>query len=251
MLGILYVCHGSRLQEARNEAVSCIETVKKRIDVPLQEICFLEIADPDMNEGFARLVQQGASEITVVPVLLLSAGHYYQDIPEAIAQAQIRYPDIQIVYGKPLGVQDRIIEVLVDRVEETKATIYPGTNLLLVGRGSHNPETPKSMEQIKEKLQTKISDASVNVCYLAACSPSFDEGLQASIESDFSQTIVVPYLWFTGVLIHSMEKKVNDLRENGHSVSLCNYLGSHPFMIDALADRVQEAMEQKYEEGIT
>ena len=46
-------------------------------------------------------MHQGATEISVVPVLLLSAGHYYKDIPEEIERMKAQFPNVKINYGKP------------------------------------------------------------------------------------------------------------------------------------------------------
>ena len=84
MRGVLYVSHGSRVPDAVNEATDFIDLVKAQVNVPLQETCFLELTSPNLAQGFQRLVDKGATEISVVPVLLLSAGHYYKDIPAEI-----------------------------------------------------------------------------------------------------------------------------------------------------------------------
>lgn len=245
MQAVLYVSHGSRVEEARKEAVTFLQSVEERVHVPLQEICFLELAEPDVSQGFEKLVQRGATKIAIIPVLLLSAGHYYEDIPEELEQVMLKYPDVQVTYGKPLGVQERITDILVERIEQTHIERRPDTNILLVGRGSKNPGTSRAIEQIASELQVKLNAANVNVCYLAACPPSFDEGLETSLKEGWSQTFVVPYLWFTGLLMHSMQKKINQLQTNDQQVILCHYLDNHPAMVNALTDRVYEALEQE------
>ena len=122
MQGVLYVSHGSRVAEAVEEATSLIERVQAKVNIPLQETCFLELADPDISEGFRKLVHQGATEISVIPVLLLSAGHYYKDIPVEIERLKTQFPNIKINYGKPLGVQKRLTEILKQRLEEREIT---------------------------------------------------------------------------------------------------------------------------------
>ncbi|WP_163526513.1 sirohydrochlorin chelatase [Halobacillus ihumii] len=247
MEAVLYVSHGSRVEKARKEAVSFIEAVQNRMidDVPLQETCFLELAEPDMVQGIKNLIKLGATKIVVIPVLLLSAGHYYKDIPKKIDQAKLRYPHVEFVYGKTIGVQDRVIDVLVQRIRETQVVPHVDANILLVGRGSPHQETKDSIEEIAWKLKRKMNVAHVSVSYLAACSPSFEEGLQTSLRIGWSQTFVVPYLWFTGVLMHSMQEKINEMEQTDRQqVLLCQYLGSHRAMVDALTDRVYEAFHQ-------
>ncbi|MFC7062586.1 sirohydrochlorin chelatase [Halobacillus seohaensis] len=241
MQAVLYVSHGSRVEKARKEAVTFIQTVQQQVDIPLQETCFLELAEPDVTQGISRLVDRGATKIVIMPVLLLSAGHYYKDIPSEIEDAKVRHPHINFVYGEPLGVQDRLVDILVQRIQETNVTRLPNAHILLVGRGSRNPETKQSIELIAQKLQGKVTGSTVDVCYLAACSPSFEEGLQGI--KGKKQTFVIPYLWFTGVLMNSMQKKINEVKQLEQQVILCQYLGHHPFIIDALKDRVYEALE--------
>ncbi|WP_079530448.1 sirohydrochlorin chelatase [Halobacillus hunanensis] len=242
---VLYVSHGSRVEKARKEAVSFIQSVQYRVDIPLQEICFLELAKPDMGQGIENLIERGATKIAVIPVLLLSAGHYYKDIPKEISHAQLRYPHVDFVYGQTIGVQDRVVDVLVQRTRETKVVPHVDANILLVGRGSRHQETKESIEQIAWKLQRKMNAAKISVSYLAACSPSFEEGLQASLREGWSQTFVVPYLWFTGVLIRSMQEKINEIEQTDRQVVLCQYLGSHRAMVDALTDRVYETLHNE------
>src|SRR5699024_12419935 len=88
MEGFLYVSHGSRVAEAVEGATSLIERVQAKVNIPLQETCFLELADPDISEGFRKLVHQGATEISVIRLFPLRAGHYYRDIPLEIQRVQ-------------------------------------------------------------------------------------------------------------------------------------------------------------------
>ncbi|WP_174616078.1 sirohydrochlorin chelatase [Virgibacillus ihumii] len=242
MQGILYVSHGSRIGEATTEAVSCIESVIRQVNFPLQEICFLELAAPTVGQGIKNLVNQGASKISVIPVLLLSAGHYYKDIPDEIRKAKSEYPEIEFTYGKPLGVQDRFIDILIERMEETATPVNLDAKILLVGRGSRNPDTIMDIKSIGRKLERKTGLKQVDICFLAACNPSFDEGLQASLEEKHSQVFVMPYLWFTGVLMRSIKKKIDALKVSDKQIICCNQLGGHAGMIQALQERVYESI---------
>lgn len=245
MQAVLYVSHGSRVKETREEAMAFMEQVRQKVDVALQETCFLELASPDIGEGIDSLAKQGATAITIVPVLLLSAGHYYEDIPDEVKKSALRYPEIHFTYGKPLGVQDRLVEILAERLRETGVERLPDSEILLVGRGGKSSEIIRSVEEIAAKLAVKTGVAHIEVCYLAASAPSFDEGLQASIDSGSKQIFVVPYLWFTGLLVKSMQKKINGLSSDDQEIILCGYLGNHPSMVDALAERVHEALQSE------
>jgi hypothetical protein len=40
MKAVLYVAHGSRVEEGNQQAISFLKEVQKEIQVPIQEICF-------------------------------------------------------------------------------------------------------------------------------------------------------------------------------------------------------------------
>ncbi|WP_082235175.1 sirohydrochlorin chelatase [Halobacillus massiliensis] len=234
MQGVLYVSHGTRYEKGKQEAIEFIRSIQPEIDATLQEICFLEINSPNIEEGIQKLVEAGAHSISVVPILLLTAGHALKDIPVELEEAQQKYPSISFSYGEPLGVQERLIDVVEDRIHEVNET----GNILLIGRGSYDPQTRKDIEGIADSLSKRL-DRKVDTAYLAAIKPSFDEALDQMNEQ--SSLIVAPYLWFDGLLIQSMKKKVEALKEEGYDISLTHYLSDHENMKAALVERVQES----------
>lgn len=242
MRGILYVSHGSRIIEARQEAETFIHSVSEQVDVELQEICFLELAKPDLQQSVKTLVDQGATEISVIPVLLLSAGHYFSDIPEEMNIIKEKHPHINFLYGRPLGVQPRLTNILKERIDETEIQKNEDVKVLVVGRGSYNPQTKIDISSIGQALKVSAGFNYVDVCYLAACRPSFEEALQQSIEAGHSQIFIVPYLWFTGVLEKYIEETVHN-HALDKQIVLCHHLGNHPAMQEALKERVYETFE--------
>src|SRR3954453_12047340 len=105
---VLYVCHGSRVKEACEEAMAFISRCQEHIHAELHEICFLELVSPSIEEGFSSCVKQGATHIAVVPLLLLTAVHAKKDIPLELERASKRHPTIQVTYGKPIGVHKKM-----------------------------------------------------------------------------------------------------------------------------------------------
>lgn len=228
--------------EATKEAIEFVTSVQELVNIPLQEICFLELADPNVTQGINNLVKQGATRISIVPVLLLSAGHYFKDIPEEVRRSEEKYPEITFTYGRPLGVQDQFTTVLAERIEKTNIPVKSDAKILLVGRGSRNPQTKIDIENIATKLHGK-TNIPVDTCFLAACEPSFEQGIQSSLDEEHSQIFIVPYLWFTGVLMQCLETRISELNEATKEFVLCRQLGDHPVMKKALKERVYESIK--------
>ncbi|PSL42956.1 sirohydrochlorin ferrochelatase [Salsuginibacillus halophilus] len=246
MQGVLYISHGSRVPKARSHAVQFLNETMPLVEAPLQEICYLELAKPTIAEGIETLVTRGATRIAVVPVLLLSGGHYYKDIPQAINKAAERFSDITFTYGKTLGVQERIIEILLERVHETHVPVTETTDILLVGRGSPEPETKTAIETITGRLHEQLKPRDTHVSYLAAREPSFSQALENLQTSAAAHTIVIPYLWFTGILLQHMAEKLDEVRAE---TTMTAELGHHPLMHEALASRAHEAIHAPLYQG--
>lgn len=70
MKAVLYICHGSRLKAAKEEAVAFITSCMNRVEASIQEVCFLELASPTIDEGFRTCVKRGATEVIVIPVFI-------------------------------------------------------------------------------------------------------------------------------------------------------------------------------------
>src|SRR6266850_7334451 len=63
--GVLVVGHGSRREEANRDVRDVARKIGERGPFQLVEAAFLEIEQPDIAEGYKRLVQRGARTITV------------------------------------------------------------------------------------------------------------------------------------------------------------------------------------------
>ena len=254
MQAILYIGHGSRVQRGNEELLAFVDRAKKKNpQIQIQETCFIELASPSIQTGIDSCVQQGAAQIAVVPVLLLSAGHAKQDIPKEIGQAEKRYPDVTFTYGKVMGVDPAIIDLLNKRLEmgglkqTGKPPVYEErepASVLLVGRGSSDPDANSDLAKIARLLWEAAPVNEVNTCYLAATRPTLDEGLEQLLKSPNSVVYVVPYLLFSGVLMRELRQKLDELSERtDKQFILCPYLGFDDQLVTVLVDRVNTLLK--------
>ncbi|WP_261129016.1 sirohydrochlorin chelatase [Bacillus sp. Marseille-Q3570] len=239
MQAILYVGHGSRVEEARNQAAQFMKQSMEHQSIPIQEISFLELAHPSIEVGFKRCVERGATSIAIIPILLLTAGHAKKDIPMELVRLQSLYPAISITYGRPFGVHEKIIDILIERIYD-KVKPIDDAMVLLVGRGSSDPDVTRDLREIADRLYEKHRFKRVETSFLAAAEPSFEEGLEQTMRYGHKQVLVVPYLLFTGILMKSMEKTIRKLTTENQDFILCDYLGYHPNLQEVVSERVQE-----------
>lgn len=241
MRAVLYVSHGTRVKKGVQQAEAFVQACMDRTSADIQEVCFLELVDPGIPEGIKRCVVQGATEIIIQPVLLLAAGHVKHDIPEEVHKAVKDYPQVNVIFSEPLGVDSKIIEILSERIYEKAIPTPDQAAILLVGRGSSDPDTQEDFKKINAALNVKVG-LPVYTCFMAACQPSFKEGLEQMRQTDYKQIFVVPYLMFTGLLMKEMVEETEHLSRRDQQFYLCDSLGHHENLIQVLAERVAHSL---------
>ncbi|MGM7720312.1 sirohydrochlorin chelatase [uncultured Metabacillus sp.] len=251
---VLYVCHGSRVPKAREEAMQFIEKVKPQVEADIQEVCFLELAEPSIEVGFTTCVEKGATHIAVIPLLLLTAAHAKLDIPEEIKHVKTKYPDVSVTYGRPIGVDGRLANMLVDKMTE-KADIKASSVAVLVGRGSSDMDVVRDLNQISMLLNHQTTVKDVFTCFLTAAEPSFDQMIEDIYHTNEQSIFVIPYLIFTGLLKREIDQKIKKYDWKERSIEICSYLGPHPVLLELFLERINEAIVNKngefnFDEGI-
>jgi sirohydrochlorin ferrochelatase len=245
MKALLFICHGTRLQKGRNEAEEFVKQCMASVDVPIKEICFLELAEPSISQGFNACIQKGATSISVVPVFLLSANHVKIDIPKVLKFLQSQYPETEVIFGREFGVHDAISHLLWERITKRVASLSKNSHILLVGRGSSDPDVKRDLEEIASNLQQHYGIPSIQACFLTGSVPSFEEVLWNS-QNSYDQVVVVPYLLFSGLLINGMKLTTKRYMElSKQEVILCETLGYHPILREVLLTRIKETLQTK------
>lgn len=248
MEAIIYIGHGSRVAEGNEQFTQFIEKVKKRISTPIQEIAFLEKAEPTLLDAVDRCAKQGATIVTVVPVFLFAAGHVKIDLPEQLNKVNKIYPHITFSCTEPISPERSMVDILLERLVESRYPIHDNTALddttiLIVGRGSSDISQKKDFLKIRAALEEKCSVQAVDYCFLAASDPSFIDGLKIALSRPARNVYVIPYLLFTGVLMHRMKKMIAEISANTNkNIVLTNSLGYHPKLVDIIVSRTQSTI---------
>lgn len=243
MQAILYVAHGSRVKAGIDEALRFIDQVKSRVAVSIQEVSFLELAEPTILQGVAQCVQQGATKIAVAPILLLTANHLNQDIPAEIAEAKKQFPHVTFTIGDAFGVDDRLVETLHQRLLEVNEELT-GANVLLIGRGSSDPAVEKDLAQIASRLKERENLHEVATCFLYGKGLSFEQSLER-LASENRKTFIVPYLLFSGLLKQHIEGKIEGIQQINQAIQLCNCLGYDEQVQHVFVDRIHQLLEKE------
>lgn len=242
MQAVLYVAHGSRVKEGVDEALAFIEQVMPHVNAPIQQTSFLELAEPTIMQGVAACVEQGATEIAVAPILLLTANHLNEDIPHEIVQAKHKFPQVSFTIGQAFGIDGRLIDTLEKRLQQSNAD-YKGANVLLVGRGSSDPAVEKDLVRIAGMLREKAGLNEVATCFLYGKGVSFEDALSRLLTEE-RKTFIIPYLLFSGLLKQHIQTKIANIQQVNEAVHLCDCLGYDEQVQHVFIDRIEELMKR-------
>ncbi|MET3207219.1 UNVERIFIED_CONTAM: sirohydrochlorin cobaltochelatase [Paenibacillus sp. PvR008] len=263
MNAILLVGHGSRDPEGNRELLEFAQAVADRVPDMCVETCFLELTRPSIAEGVQACVEQGATRVVLVPIILFAAGHAKIDIPMAIDRAKAKYPQVEFVYGRPIGVHEKIVSILQSRLKEARPVAVPAgmdsalaastevtdeeTAVLVLGRGSSDPDANSDFFKITRMLWEKLPYTWVESSFIGVTQPSFPDGLERCLRLGAKKIIVLPYFLFTGVLIKRIGEMTEEFAESHPAlqVEMGGYFGFHPQLVELVLERVNEGLVGK------
>ena len=113
---LIIVDHGSRLESANNMLQYVADLVRKAApEGIIVDSAHMELAEPTIEQVIDKCVENGATEIIVHPYMLSPGRHATKDIPELVFEAAKKHPDVKTCVTKPLGLDTKIAEVILDR----------------------------------------------------------------------------------------------------------------------------------------
>jgi sirohydrochlorin cobaltochelatase len=246
-LALCLAGHGSRDHEGTEEFLRLVDLLRAHDPSRIVECGFLEFARPLIAEGIERCVERGADAITVLPGMLMAAGHAKNDIPSEIHEARKRFPSVQFHYGRHLHLHCKIVELCRIRLEDVErhANANRGDTLLLVvGRGSSDPDANSDVVKLARILGEGMGYGWSAACFIGVTTPLLPEALERCGRMGYTRIVVFPFFLFTGVL----EKRIRTTTEEfGRShpkleVVCAGYLNAHPLLYEAFLDRADEAL---------
>lgn len=115
---VIVVGHGSKSADARVEFLKTVDVVRASSKFSDVRAAFMELSEPSIEETFEQAVEEGFTDFLVVPYFLFSGNHIKHDIPLIIELQRARFPNIKIKFGKPIGFEPALAEILIKRAND-------------------------------------------------------------------------------------------------------------------------------------
>ncbi len=118
-VGLILIGHGSKLPHNRENLEKIADALRSRQKFKVVQIAFMIRDSPTIPEAIDDMAKQSVSKIVLVPAFLAPGVHTTQEIPELIGvkekQSHLKELGIELVYGEPIGSDERIADILEEK----------------------------------------------------------------------------------------------------------------------------------------
>jgi len=119
---LLLIAHGSREAEANADLHYLAAELRRSGGYLTVVSAFLELADPDIDNGAAYCVAAGAERVVLLPYFLSAGVHVRRDLAATRERLAERYPHVDFRLAEPLGRHPSLVPVVVERAREALRT---------------------------------------------------------------------------------------------------------------------------------
>jgi sirohydrochlorin cobaltochelatase len=247
--GVMVCGHGSRDVEAVREFESVAAGISERLPHYHVESGFLEFARPVIRDGLDRLRESGHDRVLAVPGMLFAAGHAKNDIPSVLNAYQAQHPNMEILYGRELAIDAKLLGAAEARIREALDGAAGGnplheTLLVVVGRGASDPDANANVAKVMRMLWEGFGFGWGETAYSGVTFPLVEPGLEHAARLGYRRIVVFPYFLFTGVLVKRIYHYTDLVAARHAEIEFLKapYLADHRLVLDSFAERVEEIL---------
>ncbi len=243
---ILLVGHGSRNQAGNDEILVFQQQWQAQHPDWRIALCYIELADVLLPEGLQKAAQ-GADRVIVIPLILSAAGHVKAEIPEHIAEARERFPQVEFIYAPHIGANQDILKILKSSLKSVMQKLAmpdpKNTGVIILGRGSSDRVANGELAKLARWLYEDTDHELIDIAFTGITHPRLETVVQRQVRLGMTQIVILPYYLFTGLLIERIALQVKRLQSQyPHIAIVCgSYFGFDAGVFKLLDQRVAEA----------
>jgi sirohydrochlorin cobaltochelatase len=238
---VLLCGHGSRDPDAIVEFEIAAAALRSRLRHDFAT-GYLEFARPTIQEALGQLATRGARQILAVPGMLFAASHVKNDLPWEMNSFTAANPGIEVRLGRDLAIDPKLLTAAAERIAAAVPEHRAETLLVVVGRGTNDPDANSNIAKITRMLWEGIGFGWAETAFSGVAHPRVDAALERAARLGLRRIVVFPYFLFTGVLVKRIYAQTDMAAARFPEIEFVKalYLRDHPEVIDAFVARVAE-----------
>lgn len=119
MKSVLLIAHGSKKSKQNDMLFDIVDMVREIVGGEyIVDGAFMSFSEMNIDFKLQEIIDKGATEIVIVPYLLFAGNHFLETIPTTVNAFMSMYPKVKVTYKNSLGVDKRLAEIVVDRINE-------------------------------------------------------------------------------------------------------------------------------------
>jgi sirohydrochlorin cobaltochelatase len=204
------------------------------------DVGFLEMTDPPAGVVIDRLVDSGCDPVTVLPLVLLGAGHAKSDVPALVLDARSRHRTVDVRFGSPLGVTRLPVSILGQSVIDAGGAGLP---LLVIARGTSDPDANGDAFKAARLIGEWTGAPFVHVGFSGVTGPTVAEAADIFPRLGYRRFAVAWWYLCYGRLIERGRSELGALAAaEGVDIVDAGYLGPDPRLVPLILERYEEAL---------
>ena len=240
---ILLIGHGSRHPKGNPEIERFANEWRERHADWHIELCFIEFADVELEQGLHNAATNG-KRVIIVPLVLNAAGHVRAEIPHHIEHAKEKHPKTQFIYTPPITAGEPIFKILQRNLKTCFASLDlpapQNTGVIVLGRGSSDRKANGEISKIARWLFEESEHELVDIAFTGVTTPRLETTVQRQVALGMKQVIILPLYLFNGTLIERIDNQIKRLEQQYPRIVFAHssYMGFESEIKDVLDDRV-------------
>jgi sirohydrochlorin ferrochelatase/(2Fe-2S) ferredoxin len=236
---ILVIAHGSRRETSQRQTEDLVARFKQQSgEATPVFLAYLELAEPNYQTVLPELAAS-YDHLVIVPLTLFAAGHWKNDIPIAVDAMRRKHPDKKFWVARPFGHDPQ----WVNGYFKAAADHSPNESedmLLVIGRGSSDADANGEFAKMSRLLGEGLGLRHLESCFVGITEPRLEDTLKRIAKLRPKRLFIVPFFFFTGVLLDRIQSVVADFEKRFGWVQ-CHWLpalGQLPAIDRIFAERI-------------
>ncbi len=212
--GILLCGHGTRVQVGELAFKAFAEKFASTITDYEVEYGFLELSEPNFEQGVSKLKAKGVEEIIAVPVFLFNGVHIASDIPNTLHELQEKH-EVNIKLANYIGVCQEMVDLSLDLIKKSISDEdMSDTAFFPIGIGASMADSNGDMLKLSRLAQEELKmPFMINAFTSRMTFPSVEKALAVLDQLSYKRIIALPYIFFPGVYLDNAIRSIEEFKQ--------------------------------------